>query len=122
MVGTFLSDLARRGVSVRVADGRLAVRPTEQLTTNDRNVLRKCKYELLAYLAPPTPESWDLSAALDLMHQADGAVAESGVSGTHPEVQVVVNEVCSAYAKHDLAGVRFACVALRATVTRLALR
>jgi hypothetical protein len=102
--------------------GNLRVRSRGPLPANVAALLTNHKDALVAHLTCPTPESWDLSAALDLMYGADDAVAESGVSGTHPEVQVIVNEVCAAYGRKDLAGVRVACARLQATVARLAQR
>lgn len=100
--------------------GNLRVRSRGVLAPDVTVLLTRHKDALVAYLAGQTSEPWDRSMALDLMYGADGAVAESGVNGTHPEVQAVVTEVCAAYDRKDLAGVRAACARLCATVARLA--
>jgi hypothetical protein len=63
--------------------------------------------------------AWDQAAAIALMSDADGAVAGSGVSGTHPDVKAAADRTSSAYHRHDLAGVRSGCAELLATVYRL---
>jgi TubC N-terminal docking domain len=120
MIGEFLAELSRRGVSVSLEGGRIAVRPAQRLTDADREMLRRIRSALVEYLSGPVPEPWNLAAALHLMDQSDAAVEQSGVRGTHPEIEVAVKAVCAAYAAKDLAGVRVACKTMTDTLRRIA--
>jgi hypothetical protein len=119
MLGEFLSELSRRGVSVWVDGERIAVRPAERLTEADREVLRRDRAALVAYLSQPRPETWNRATALHLMDQVDAAVEHSGAKGTHHEIQAAVELVCTAYAAKDMPCLRAACKAMTATIRRL---
>jgi hypothetical protein len=108
---------AARGVRVGVRDGRLTIRSAAPAPDDVKALVRAHRPALLAYLAA---EPWDLAAALHLMDQADAAVEQSGVSGTHPEVRAAAAAVCAASAAKDLAVVRAACAAMTTAVRRLA--
>lgn len=113
-----LRSLAVRGITCTpTVRGTLEVRPTASLTGTDRDWLRKHSNEAVAYLVAGEP--WNLAAALRLMEEADGAVAASGVSGSRPEVQTIVEVIAAAYGAKQLRRVRLACEALGATVKRL---
>ena len=99
---------------------RTAAVPTPMrvlLLDDDRSWLRDHARETVAHFA--AGERWNLATALHLTHQADGAVAESGVSGQRPEVRIVVDVAFDAYAAKNLTRLRLACAALRATLRRL---
>jgi hypothetical protein len=114
-----LANLAARGIACAPgAGGKLMVHPPSLLLAADRDWLRQNARAAVAYLRADEP--WDLKAALALAHDADTAVAESGVSGAHPDVQAAVSVVMASYRAMDLRRVRAACAALRATVQRLA--
>ena len=119
MLTEFLSGLARRGVTIIVEGERLAVRPSDRLTDADRDTLRRHRDELVAYLTGQAPEPWDQLVALHLMDQADAAVEESRVRGTHPEVRAAAHRATDAYYRHDLGGVRSGCAEVVMVVRRL---
>src|SRR6266545_803949 len=113
-----LTALAVRGITCGPnADGKLLVQPPSLLLDDDRGWVRDHARETVAHFT--AGERWNLATALHLMHQADGAVAESGVNGQRPEVRTVVEVAFDAYAAKNLTRLRLACAALHATVRRL---
>lgn len=114
-----LTALAGKGITCTPSiNGKLLVQPPSLLTGEDRAWLRDHARDVMAHFA--SNEEWNLETAVRLMHGADLAVAESGVSGRHPDIQSVVTVVYAAFTATDLRRVHLACEALRATVRRLA--
>lgn len=67
---------------------------------------------------PREPAGWGChrAEADRLLAEADGYVAQSGVSGHHPAVRAAANVVVSAFRTHDIETLRFAVSEFRASV------
>ena len=87
-----LLTLARRGITVAAADGRLAVSPASLLTPSDRVALRAGREELLHFLAPLS-EPWTDQAAAAQMVAADELGERLGVPNNHPELRALAGAV-----------------------------
>ena len=115
-----LADLTRRGFTVRVAGGALAIRPASELTANDRAAIRECRAALL--LALSSPEPWDAGDAVRQMYEADTLVGQLGVSGSHPEVRDAATHVNKAFTACDPIAFRLALAEFTSTIRRVAAR
>ena len=117
-VAVLLSNLARRGFTLRAASGRLSVSPATALTAADREAIRERRNELLAIVSQG--EAWNPQVAIRLMDDADALVERLGVDGRDPTITGAAALVCSAYALRDMETVRFACRDLEVVVRKLA--
>lgn len=130
---TILADLRDRGLSLRVEEGQLRVRPKALLTPADREGIRAVLPEILAALSPddhlaspivlprsPVAEVWDQAEAIRLVGDADDLVAQRGVDGRLPVVVAAAATVASAYAIRDMETVRFAVAEFTVLVRQLA--
>jgi hypothetical protein len=115
---TLLSDLTRRGFTVRAAGESIAVAPASELTPDDRQSIREHRAELLALLSLAEP--WNADTAIRLMSEADALVERLHVDGQHPAIMAAAAMVTSAHATHDLETVRFAVVEFITLVRQLA--
>ena len=128
-----LNVLAERGIVAGVsASGTLRVCGASLLTPDEQKWFRAHAGAILAHLASTAvtnsnfslsgKESWDQSAALQMMHDADGLVERLGIDGRHPAVESAAAMVVSAFATHDLETVHFAVVEFEVAVRQVALQ
>lgn len=107
-----IRTLRRRGLTLLAVEGKLMVRPATGLTTDDREAIRGKVPELVAALSaerPLTPqvevevvsESWDQSAALRMLFDADTLVEQLAVDGRHPEIAAAAARVSDAHLARD---------------------
>jgi hypothetical protein len=139
-----LSDLVRRGFTLRAVAGRLAVSPATALTASDREAIRERREELLTTLSlsdcqvayvsscPQSDrstgdgspkrvgEAWNRKLAIRLMYDADTLVERSEVSGRHPAVADAAAMVASAFASRDMETLRFALAEFAVLIRQLA--
>jgi hypothetical protein len=118
-----IETLSKRGIVLSVTGGRLEVRPASALTAPDRAAIGKRLADLIAALSPAPSlsglEPWDRAIAIQLMHDADTLVAESGLDGRHPALVAAGEVVFSAFAARDLETVRFAVAEFAVEIRRV---
>jgi len=106
-----------RGITLLAVEGKLVVRPATGLTSDDRDAIRSNVPELVAALAAERQlasqvevevgsESWDQSAALRMLFDADTLVEQLEVDGRHPEIAAAAARVSDAFVAHDMPALR----------------
>lgn len=125
-----IDALRHRGITLSVVAGKLVARPASALTGHDREVIRGSAQELVAALtAEREPDlevdgevgraTWDQSAALRMMFDADTLVERLGIDGRHPEIAAAAARVTAAHMTRDMLSLRRAVSEFETTVRRV---